>query len=60
MSDLFSHFTSNMWIYESVKVNDYLKMLREEDLKEFPFDPKTIDWYEMVHNFVYGIKGYIL
>jgi Male sterility protein len=53
--DLFSHFTKNEWIYESVKLNDYIKLLTAEEKKEFQIDVKTINWEIAVWRYGYGV-----
>ena len=58
MTDLFAHFTQNEWIYESVKLNDYIKQLSPEDAKEFQIDVKTINWETAVWRYGYGLQKY--
>ena len=56
--ELFSHFTNNEWVYESVKLNDYLKLMTAEEKNEFQIDVKTIDWEIAVWRYAYGMQKY--
>ena len=53
--DLFSHFTRNVWIYESIKIYDYVNQMTAEEKKEFEIDVKNIDWEVAVWRYGYGI-----
>ena len=53
--ELFCHFTNNEWVYESVKLNDYIKLMTSEEKNEFQIDVKTIDWEIAVWRYAYGI-----
>jgi hypothetical protein len=59
MTDLFGHFTVNDWVYESLKIEDYLAKLSQEDKNEFQIDVKSIDWAIAVARYGYGIERYI-
>jgi hypothetical protein len=41
---LFDHFTTNSWTFESLFVEEILKMMTEEEKQDFIIDPKAIDW----------------
>jgi hypothetical protein len=41
---LFDHFTTNSWVYETVQVENNLKLMTQSEREEFYIDPKDIDW----------------
>ena len=41
---LFDHFTNNSWIYETLQVENHLKLMNEQEREEFFIDPKDIEW----------------
>jgi fatty acyl-CoA reductase len=57
---LFDHFTTNSWIYESLQVEELMKLMKPEEISEFYIDPKVIDWSHTVQSYVHGIQKFCL
>ena len=60
LGSLFTHFTNNQWIFESIKFKDYVNTLSAEELIEFQFDTRTISWDIATWRYAYGISKFVL
>lgn len=41
---LFDHFTTNSWVFESNQVEEFSKLMTDEEKKQFIIDPREIEW----------------
>ena len=41
---LFDHFTKNSWVFESNQVEEFSKLMTNEEKKQFIIDPREIEW----------------
>jgi hypothetical protein len=55
LGQIFEHFTFNCWIYESYKLYQLIDQMTPQEKIDFNFDPKTINWDQMVNLYVYGM-----
>ncbi|CDW87851.1 male sterility protein [Stylonychia lemnae] len=60
LGSMFEHFTNNEWIYESNQIYNLQAQMSQDEIKEFQFDAKTIDWPLYVKIYVYGMQKFIL
>ena len=57
---MFSHFTKNSWVFETLKILEYLKILSPQEAQEFQIDVRTINWELGVKLYLYGMQKFIL
>jgi hypothetical protein len=60
LGELFEHFTTNGWIFESLKLPEYITEMTPKELLEFPINTKDINWSIAVRVYIYGLQKYIL
>jgi glycerone phosphate O-acyltransferase/fatty acyl-CoA reductase len=60
VSEVFSHFTTHEWIFESQHVIDMIKMMTPKELEVFDVDITRLDWRIYLSNYAQGLKKYIL
>jgi hypothetical protein len=44
-----------MWIYESIKIYEYVDKMTQAERLEFYIDPKIIDWELATKMYIYGL-----
>ncbi len=57
---IFSHFTTNEWIFDVSNQNEIILSYTPEDQKEFDIDVSKMDWHRYLNLYIYGIQYYIL
>ena len=60
LRNLFDTFVSREWIFESKTSDHFLTLMTAEDLAEFPFDVRVIDWPKFMQTHCYGIRRFYL
>lgn len=60
LSETFSFFTTNQWIFESTKVTNLINYLSPEEQAIFQLDVTKIDWKYFFYHFNYGLQKYVL
>ena len=60
LSETFSFFTTNQWIFETTKVNNLINYLSKEEQEKFQLDVAVIDWKFFFYHFNYGLQKYVL
>jgi alcohol-forming fatty acyl-CoA reductase len=54
------HFTTTDYTFNSSKLKQLFDELDEDDKRIFNFDHNTIDWNSSTHEYVKGIRKYLL
>jgi Male sterility protein len=57
--ELFEHFTSVEWIFESKKIYEFMSQMSPEEVDLFLMDPTIIDWAKFLQYYAYGAQKYI-
>jgi hypothetical protein len=57
---VFEHFTSNVWIFESVAMDEMAKNLSNSENQTFNFQFGHINWLNYFTLYCFGIQKYIL
>ena len=60
LSETFSFFTTNQWIFETNKVTNLINFLSPEEQEQFQLDVTKIDWKYFFYHFNYGLQKYVL
>lgn len=60
VSETFSHFASNEWIFDSRKVEKLVEGLEETEKQEFTIDISSFSWEKYLLMFNWGMHRYIL
>lgn len=60
LKDLFRFFTSREWIFEAKTSDHFISMMSPEDLANFPFDVRNIDYEKFIPTHGYGIRRFYL
>ena len=57
--ELFEHFVSGEWIYESKKIYEFLAQMSPKDIENFYIDPKTFDWESQTYKYGFGVEHFM-
>ncbi|VVD02444.1 unnamed protein product [Leptidea sinapis] len=60
MSSLLAYFTMREWFFYTENVKRLMNRLTPEDRAIYNLDPTTIDWENLMENFLLGTRRYIL
>lgn len=60
LSELFSPFTSNEWVYLNNNFHDLQKYCSKEELDIFQLDTKVIEWKRYLTYFCWGLHHFVL
>lgn len=59
-SDVISYFTTKRWYFTNANVQRLWSSLDPDDQKLFFFNMADINWSEVIHLSIYGIRTYLL
>ncbi len=57
--ELFEHFVSNEWIYETKKIYEFEQKMSPKDKEIFYIDPRKFDWKNETYRYGYGVEYYM-
>jgi len=57
--ELFEHFISGEWIYETKKIYDFQAQMSPKDIENFYIDPKPFDWESQTYKYGFGVEHYM-
>ena len=57
---IFRYFAHRSWIYESKTADAIAQVMSPEDVRDFPFDIRRVDWYKCLQLFSYGLRRYYI
>jgi glycerone phosphate O-acyltransferase/fatty acyl-CoA reductase len=60
ISESFSHFTNNEWIFASEKLMEMAKSLAKAEKSEFELDVTRINWKVCILNYAFGLHKFVL
>jgi len=60
VSELFSHFTKNEWIFATDRIDEMRDFCTRDELKEFQLDITQVDWEKYFQYFGWGLHHYVL
>ena len=55
---VYFHFLNNTWNYNFNGGDRLLAKMSAEELADFPFDPRIMDWKTEVRGFIYGLRRF--
>lgn len=57
--ELFEHFVSGEWIYETKKLYEFEQKMSPQDRDIFYVDPKKFDWESQTYKYGFGIEHFM-
>jgi len=58
MQSIFHYFINNTWIFESLMDDKVMSLMSPEELNEFRFDMRTINWKKAIGGYCHGIRRF--
>ena len=58
MQTIFHYFINNTWIFESVLDEKIMSLMTKDELREFNFDMRQIDWRKSLAGYCFGIRRF--
>ena len=57
--ELFEHFVSGEWIYETKKLYEFEARMSPKDREIFYVDPKRFDWLSQTYKYGFGVEHFM-